>query len=176
MFNGMLGVLIGFFLLLYGQRFFWLAAGFIAFLFGWQISSGLLGGGWLTFFLALGLGVGLTWLTVRFLRVVAYLLAFLAGAFVLVYLFNLIGIELNRYLLVLFGGLMGVVAIGLAFDWALILFTAWAGTVTIMTGVHEWITLEGALANVIFGLLLILGVLWQGSGKLKIKSLRRAWG
>ncbi len=175
-FNGVLGVLIGFFLLLFGRRFFWLAAGLIAFLFGWQVISNVIGGGWLTFFLALGFGAGLTWLAVRFIRLVAYLLAFLGGAFVFTYVNGYLGLEVNRYLLILLGGILGVAILWAAFDWVLILVTAWAGTTTIMISVHEWITLEGVVLNVVLWLLLLFGVVWQGGEKLRFSSVHRAFG
>lgn len=176
MFDSFLGLLIGLFLLLFGQRFFWLAAGFIAFLFGWQIISNLIGDGWLSFLLGIMVGITFAWLAVRFIRVVAYILAFLIGAFVFTVLFEILGLELNTLLLVLFGGIVGVIVVGMAFDWALILFTAWAGTSTIMIGLQQWVTLSGALASITFGLMLLLGVVWQSSWKLKIGALRRVWG
>lgn len=176
MIAGGLGVLIGFFLLMFGQRFFWLTAGFVAFLYGWKVLSDLFGSGWITFLLAMGLGLGLTWLAVRFIRVVAYLLGFLVGAIVSINLSNILGFEFHLYLLILLGGFIGIAIMAMAFEWALVLFTAWAGTAMIMVGVREWIHPEGVLASIVFGLLMLLGVLWQGLGKLKIKSLHRVWG
>jgi hypothetical protein len=164
MFEGILVIFAGLLLLFFGKRLFWLAAALIAFLFGWQLFGNLFGPG-ISLILAGVLGIVFAWLAVKFVRIAAYIVGFLAGAVGLLFLVGVFGIEFNQLLLALIGGALGLILVSAAFDWGLILITAWAGASAVSFGLQkqDWLTVSGTIETVIFFGLLILGVVWQAS-------------
>jgi hypothetical protein len=163
MLEGILGIVAGLLLLLAGRRFFWLAAALVAFLFAWNLVAALFGGGWLALVIGVVAGVVFAWLATRFIKIVAYFLAFFAGAVGLPYLVGLFGINMSWLLLALIGGVLGLVLIAFAFDWGLILLTAWAGASAVSNGLQNWLSLGSSIATVIFLVLLVVGVVVQAS-------------
>lgn len=163
MLENILGILAGLLLLLAGKRFFWLAAGLVAFLFGWNLVEALFGGGLLAIVIGLVAGVVFAWLATRFIKIVAYFLAFFAGAVGLPFLVGLFGIDMSWLLLALIGGVLGLVLIAFAFDWGLILLTAWAGASAVSGNLQTWLSLGSTIATVLFLVLLVVGVVVQAS-------------
>ena len=164
MFEGILVIFAGLLLLFFGKRLFWLAAALIAFLFGWQLFGNLFGPG-ISLILAGVLGIVFAWLAVKFVRIATYIVGFLAGAVGLLFLVGVFGIEFNQFLLALIGGVLGVILVSAAFDWGLILITAWVGASAVSFGLQkqDWLTISGTIETAIFFGLLILGVVWQAS-------------
>ena len=167
MFEGILVICAGLLLLFFGKRLFWLAAALIAFLFGWQFFGNFPIPDTFTIILAGVLGIVFAWLAVKFVRIAAYIVGFLAGAVGLLFLVGVFGIEFNQLLLALIGGALGLILVSAAFDWGLILITAWAGASAVSFGLQkqEWLTISGTIETAIFFGLLILGVVWQASRK-----------
>ena len=109
-----LSLAAGVLLLLAGRRLFWLAVGMAACLLSWRALASLLGSGWLPLALSVLAGLACAWLTVRFVRTVALLTGFLAGAMLLPAGANLLGIETGWYALALAGGLAAGLAIAIS--------------------------------------------------------------
>ena len=166
MLDGIIALVAGLLLLFFGKRLFWLAAALVAFLFGYQLFGNLLGPG-LSLLLAVILGIVFAWLAIKFIKWAAYFIAFLAGAIALPYLMGIFGIEMTWFILALIGGAIGLILVAVAFDWGLILITAWAGASAITFGLQQWLTLDGTFGTVIFLVLMVVGVLWQASQRRK---------
>jgi hypothetical protein len=166
MFEGMIAFIAGLVLLFFGKRMFWLAAALVAFLFGWQLFGEILGPG-LSFLLAIVLGVLFAWVAIKFIRIAVYFVGFLAGAIALPYLMGVFGVEMSWLILALIGGAIGLILIAVAFDWGLILITAWAGASAITFGLNQWVTLDGTLGTAIFLVLMVAGIFWQSANRRK---------
>jgi hypothetical protein len=166
MLDGIIALVAGMLLLFYGKRLFWLAAALIAFLFGWQLFGNLLGPG-LSLILAGVLGIVFAWLAIKFVKIAAYIVGFLAGAVALPFLMGIFGLDMSWFILALIGGAIGLILVAVAFDWGLILITAWAGASAISFALQNWVSMSGTFATVVFLVLMIVGVLWQASRKRK---------
>lgn len=162
--DGIIALVVGLLLLVSGKRLFWLAAALVAFLFGWQLFGNLLGPG-LSVVIAIIMGVIFAWLAVKFIRMAAYFVCFLAGAVALPFLVGIFGVDMSWFLLALIGGAIGLIVVAVAFDWGLILLTTWAGASAITFAIQKWISLDGTLGTVIFLVLMVLGIFWQASSR-----------
>ena len=166
MLDGIIALVAGVLLLFYGKRLFWLAAALVAFLFGWQLFGNLLGPG-LSLVLAAVLGIVFAWLAVKFVKIAAYIVGFLAGAVALPFLMGIFGVE-SWFILALIGGAIGLILVAVAFDWGLILITAWAGASAISFALQNWVTtMSGTFSTVVFLVLMVVGVFWQASRRRK---------
>jgi hypothetical protein len=164
--GGILALVAGILLLFYGRRLFWLAAALIAFLFSWQFLSNFSDPNTLILVVSVVAGVVFAWLAIKFVRIAAYVIGFLAGAVSFYFLADLFGLEINFLLLVLIGGVVGLVLILAAFDWGLILLTAWAGASAVMIGLRDLLNFEDiTFGTVLLTALMILGIGWQASRK-----------
>lgn len=164
MLDGIIALIVGALLLFYGKRLFWLAAALVAFLFGWQLFGGLIGPAW-SLVLAVVLGIVFAWLAIKFIRIAAYIVGFLAGAVALPLLMGTFGVDMNLLFLAGIGGAIGLILVAVAFDWGLILITAWAGASAVTFAFENWVSLDGTLNTVIFLVLMVVGVFWQASRK-----------
>ena len=166
MFDGMVALIAGLLLLFFGKRLFWLAAGLVAFLFGYQLFGNLFGVGW-SLLVGLILGIIFAWLSIKFIKMAAYLVAFLAGAIALPFLMGVFGIDMSWLVIAIIGGAIGLILVAVAFDWGLIVITAWAGASAVTFGLQQWLTLDGTFGTVIFLVLMVLGIFWQASRRRK---------
>ncbi|MBE9474380.1 MAG: hypothetical protein IMY85_05775 [Chloroflexi bacterium] len=166
MLDGIIALVAGVLLLFYGKRLFWLAAALVAFLFGWQLFGNLLGPE-LSLILAGVLGIVFAWLAIKFVKIAAYIVGFLAGAVALPFLVGIFGLDMNWFFLALIGGAIGLILVAVAFDWGLILITAWAGASAISFALQNWVSMSGTFATVVFLVLMIVGVFWQASRRRK---------
>jgi hypothetical protein len=164
--TGIIALVAGLLLLFFGKRLFWLAAGLVAFLFGYQLFGNLFGVWW-SLLIGVILGIIFAWLSIKFVKMAAYFIAFLAGAIALPFLMGIFGIEMSWFFLALIGGAIGLILVAVAFDWGLILITAWAGASAVTFGLKQWWTLDGTFGMVIFLVLMVVGVLWQASQRRK---------
>ena len=160
--SGVIAIVAGLLLLLFGKRLFWLAAGLVAFLFGYQLFGNLFSIWW-SLFLGLILGIIFAWLAIKFIKMATYFVAFLAGAIALPFLVGMFDVEMSWFILALIGGAIGLILVAFAFDWGLILITAWAGASAVTFGVRQWWELDGTFGTVIFLVLMVVGVFWQAS-------------
>jgi NADH:ubiquinone oxidoreductase subunit 3 (subunit A) len=60
-----------------------------------------------------------------------------------------------------------LILVAVAFDWGLILITAWAGASAISFALQNWVSMSGTLGTVVFLALMIVGVFWQASRRRK---------
>jgi hypothetical protein len=164
MLDGIIAFVAGALLLFFGKRLFWLAAALVAFLFGWQLFGDLLGPG-LSLVLAVVLGIIFAWLAIKFIRIAAYIVGFLAGAVALPLLMGTFGVDMSGLFLAGIGGAIGLILVAIAFDWGLILITAWAGASAMTFALENWGMFGGTLNTVIFLVLMVVGVFWQASRK-----------
>jgi hypothetical protein len=162
-FEGMIGVVTGIILLFWGRRMFWLAAGLLAFLFGWQFLQNFFGDGSFPILAGIVLGILFAWLAVRFIKTIAFIVAFLAGALALPYFLGIFGVDFSWVWIALIGGLLGLVVIATAFNWGVVLLTAWVGASSISGGLKGSLDLSEAVAGLIFISLLLLGIVYQVS-------------
>jgi hypothetical protein len=164
--DGFIALVAGGLLLFFGKRLFWLAAALVAFLFSWQLIGDLLGPMW-SFILAVVLGIVFAWLAIKFIRIAVYIVAFLAGASALPLLMGTFGVDMSGLFLAVIGGAIGLILVAVAFDWGLILITAWAGASAVTFALEKWVSFGGGFSTVIFLVLMIVGLLWQASRKRK---------
>ena len=170
MLDGLIALVVGVLLLFFGKRLFWLAAALVAFLLGWQLFGELLGPGFylLSLVLAVVLGIVFAWLAIKFIRIAAYIVGFLAGAAALSLLMGVFEIDMSGLFLAGIGGAIGLILGAIPHDWGLILITAWAGASAVVFGLEKWMEPGDSLvATVIFFVLLIVGIFWQASRRRK---------
>ena len=168
MLNGILALVAGLLLLFFGRRLFWLAAALIAFLFVWQFLENLFGPGPISLLVAGVVGIVFAWLAVKFIKIATYIIGFLAGAVALPFLVGIFGFDISWFILALIGGVIGVIIVAVAFDWGLILITAWAGASAVSFALQNWMTVSETFDTVIFFGLLIVGIGWQASRRRKM--------
>lgn len=165
-----INILLGIGLLFAGRRLFWLfvaAAGFVA---GVQFTQQAWAGANEGLAIIVGLFVGILFaLLAVFLRVVAIWIAgFLAGGSILVSLAGMFGLDSGAlmWLVYLVGGIIGVILVGVLFDWAIITLSSLAGASLII----PVLDIGPGLARVAFLILVIIGVVVQGSALRKEKE------
>lgn len=164
MFEGLLALVAGLLLLFFGRKLFWLAAALVAFLFSWQFLLNFFEPNTFIFIGSIVVAVIFAWLALRFVRITAYIIGFLAGAVTFYLIADLFSLNFNFLLLILIGGIVGVVMILAAFDWGLILLTAWAGASAVMVGLRNWLDFEDTLFGTVLLIgLMIVGIGWQAS-------------
>lgn len=164
--DGIIAIFAGLLLLLFGKQLFWLAAGLVAFLFGYQLFGDFFGVWW-SLLIGLILGILFAWLSIKFIKIATFFVAFLAGAIALPFLMGIFGVEMSWFFLALIGGVIGIILVAFAFDWGLILATSWAGASALTFGFQQWLTLDGTFGTLIFLVLMVLGVFWQASQRRK---------
>ena len=166
MLDGIIALVAGGLLLFFGKRLFWLAAALVAFLFGWQLFGDLLGPMW-SLIVAVILGIIFAWLAIKFIRIAAYIVGFLAGAAALPLLAGTFGVDMSGLVLAIIGGAIGLILVAVAFDWGLILITAWAGASAVTFALQNWVSWGDSFSTIVFLVLMIVGVLWKASRKRK---------
>jgi hypothetical protein len=164
-----LSIAAGLLLLFAGRRFFWLAAGLVAFLFTFSLFEALFGGGLFGFIAAIIAGAVLAWLATRFIRIVGYIIGALAGAVGLPIFLGFFGINFGWLLMALAGAAIGFLLMLFLFDWGILLLTAWAGANAVAGNVEQWFRLGATLATIVFVVLLVLGVAVQ-AGQMRGKK------
>lgn len=162
--DGIIALIAGLVLLFFGKRMFWLAAALVAFLFGWQLFGNLLEPG-VTLLLAVVLGIVFAWLAIKFIKMATYFIAFLAGAVALPFLLGIFGIDMSWFILALIGGVIGLILVAVAFNWGLILLTAWAGASAIIFGLRQWLPLDSTFGTLVFLALMAVGIFFQAAGR-----------
>lgn len=156
-----LSIVAGLVLLFAGRRFFWLAAALVAFLFTYSLFDELFGGGLLGLVVAIVLAAIFAWLAIKFIKIVGYIVGALAGAAGLPIFLSFIGLNPNWLLYALIGAVIGFVIMVLAFDWGLILLTAWLGANAVAGNINTFITLGATITMILLAILFVAGVIVQ---------------
>jgi hypothetical protein len=155
-------VLVGAALLFFGRRAFWLfvaGAGFVA---GLSLANNFLQGPE-AIGVIIGIGIGLlAALLALFLQRFAISLGgFLVGGYIALQLLPMLNIDGGWWATVvtfIIGGIIGVFLVGMFLDWALISLSSLAGASLI----SEALNLSSGLGMVVFVILVVIGVVFQG--------------
>lgn len=152
-------IVLGGALLVLGRRLFWLFVAAIGFLTGLRFAAGLFGdqSEWLGVVLGVILGVAGAGLAVLFQRLAIGVAGFLAGAYVLLSVLEIFGLEGSTWTLValLAGGIGGAVLMYIIFDWALIVLSSIAGANLVLEGLQpETISMVWLLVLVGLGIII----------------------
>ncbi len=158
----LLNVVLGGALLVVGRKLFWLFVAGIGFVTGILLVNRFFHGSELITILA-GLVLGVIFaLLAIFLELIAIGIAgFLGGGYVFLSLASVLGLDKGIMSAIAFilGGIIGVVLIAVLFDWALISISSLAGAAMIVGAIR----LTPSTASVVFIVLLLAGVLIQGT-------------
>jgi len=169
---GILNVVFGGALLLFGRKLFWLFVGALGFVVGIQVATRFFHGSELVTIVA-GLVLGIIFaLLAIFLESIAIAIAgFLGGGYILLNITALFGLDkgVATWLAFIIGGIIGLILVSILFDWALIIISSLAGASMVVSGFNFGI----ATGGLIFLVLLIVGVLIQASELRKNGSRRR---
>jgi len=165
----LINLLLGAGLLILGRKLFWLfiaAGGFVA---GVTLATRFLNGPeWLILVIGIITGIVFAVLSV-FLRAFAIWLAgFFLGGSIFSTFAAALGIDGSGWagwVIYIIGGIVGVILVSVLFDWALITLSSFAGAALIVDGLN----VVGSGSGVIFFILLIVGVVIQGTMLLREK-------
>jgi hypothetical protein len=158
----LLSIVAGLLLLFAGRKFFWLAAGLAAFVFGMNLFQAMFKDvGLLGLIISVIGGVVLGWLAVKFIKMVGYIVGALAGAAALPLLLALFGITWNWLLMALIGALIGFLLVRFFFDWGLIIMTAWIGANSVVSSLNGMVKLGTFITSIGFLILMVAGILTQ---------------
>jgi hypothetical protein len=167
----LINVLLGGGLLLAGRKLFWLFVGAIGFVTGMQLASNFWQGPE-SLAIIFGLIVGVIFaLLAIFLQTIAIGIAgFFAGGFVLTALAGIVGLDTGTFnwIIYVIGGIIGLVVVIYLFDWAIITLSSLAGASLL---VQSFVP-QGGAGGVIFAILVIIGVVVQGSVLRSERSVR----
>jgi hypothetical protein len=158
----LLSIVAGLLLLFAGRKFFWLAAGLAAFVFGMNLFQAMFKDvGLLGLIISVIGGVVLGWLAVKFIKMVGYIVGALAGAAALPLLLALFGISWNWLLMALIGALIGFLLVRFFFNWGLIIMTAWIGANSVVSSLNGMVKLGSLITSIGFLILMVAGILSQ---------------
>ncbi len=159
----LLNALLGAALLVTGRKLFWFFVGAIGFVIGVELTSRFWQGRSEVLMIIVGLGVGLIFaLLAIFLQSVAIGAAgFFGGGYVLLGLAAFFGLDRGALTWIAFvlGGVLGVILVGVLFDWAVITLSSLAGASMIVGALN----LERITGGVILLILFVIGVAVQGA-------------
>ena len=152
---GVLNIFVGIALLILGRKLFWLFVACVGFAVGFTYAQQLWGTQSALMILVIALVLGLigALLAIFLQRVAIGLAGFVAGGYITVAVMNLIGLEGDPFLWLLYviGGIIGALLLFFMFDWALIALSSIIGAALIIQQLEFSPTLKMTL---FFGLLL----------------------
>jgi hypothetical protein len=157
-----LNVVLGGTLLVLGRKLFWLFVAAIGFVIGIQVATRFFHGSELiTIVAGLVLGIIFALLAIFVESLAIGIAGVLGGGYVLLSIAALFGLDRGAatWIAFILGGIIGVALIAFLFDWALISISSLAGASMIVGGLH----FGASIGSVVFLVLLIAGVLIQGS-------------
>ena len=161
LYDPLINFLIGFFLLLFGQQFFWIFSVIIAFLYGFNLTEIFLPDLSLKTMIISGIICGFLGgvIGVTFRPFAIFVISILSGGFIGMHIYPafLYNIEIIYLPSVIIGTLIAVLLFTLSFDWALIILSSFIGTMFVFAPLYE-----GANSQIIgFIALFISGVALQ---------------
>lgn len=156
-------LILGAALLTLGRRLFWLFVAAIGFVAGLRFANELLTDqpAWVGIMLGLIVGLVAAGLAVLFQRFAIGLAGFLAGAYVLLAVLEIFGLEGSTWTLValLAGGIAGALLMFALFDWALILLSSITGADLIVGEIGpESLSTLWLLVLVVLGIVIQAGI------------------
>jgi hypothetical protein len=153
-------LVIGIALLTMGRRLFWLFIAVVGFYFGLMIASRFLGNFEGTALpVAIILAVGGAVLAFFVQRLALGAAGFLIGGYLALTLLAPDTMEFGLPMVAIFfaGGLIGALLVALIFDWALVILTAFTGTVLIV----DSLPLQPPLLTLLFAIIFLVGLAFQ---------------
>jgi hypothetical protein len=163
-------ILAGLVLLFTGRKVIWLAAALVAFLFVYTFLQRFVGAGGISLFAAIMIALVFSWLAIRFVKTIGFLIGALAGALALPFLLGLFGVQSSVWILALIGAVIGIILVSVAFDWGMIIMTAWLGANAVVNQAPNFLAISAGVSSVVLIVLLIAGIAVQAG---LTKSLRR---
>jgi hypothetical protein len=164
-----LEIVVGLAVLLMGRELYWLFVGGAGFALGANLASRFLVGpsGWVTLLIALSAGLVGALIALFLQRVAVAIAGFLAGGYLVISLLDTVGWgeALPSWALFVAGGVIGVLAIALLFEWALIVLSSLVGAAL----VAQAIPLRTLVQVMLFVILLAVGV----SAQLRLMRRKR---
>jgi hypothetical protein len=158
-----INLVLGGALLLAGRKLFWLFVGAAGFVTGIQLATRFWQGPeLLAIVVGLVLGIIFALLAIFLQALVIGIAGFLIGGYILTVLATMIGIDVSgaaTWIVYIIGGILGLILVSFLFDWALITLSSLAGASLIIQSFPP----GGAVGGLFFFILVILGVLVQGS-------------
>ncbi len=165
-------ILGGTVLLAFGRKIFWLFVAAIGFFAGLDLASRYLHvkPDWLTFVIALAVGLLGALLAYFFQKLAIAVAGFLAGAYIIARFASQLAVQLKipEWLIILIGGFIGIFLISIIFEWALTILSSLAGAILIVDGFK----LAGLIAIIIGLLLFVVGLVFQTSLNRRSRSRR----
>lgn len=168
----LVNILVGAALLFFGRRAFWLfiaGAGFVA---GLSLANRFLQGPE-AIGVIIGIGIGLlaALLAVFLQRFAISLAGFLVGGYIALQVLPMLSLDGGgaTWLAFIIGGVIGVILVGMFLDWALISLSTLAGASLI----SDALNLNSGLGMVVFVILVVAGVVFQGRELRGDRSKRR---
>ena len=155
-----LQVIAGLALLILGRRLFWLALAALGFVAGMTYSSEFLPGQSETAALLIGLAAGVigALLAVFMQKIAIGAAGFLAGGYLVLGLFRLIGAEPSAFGFIV-GGIVGLILIYPLFDWGLIILSSLAGALILV----QTLDAARAVSAIVFGVVFVFGLIIQSA-------------
>lgn len=128
-------IIIGIVLLVAGRNLFWLLVGMVGFVAGYSLASNWLSGTepWVGLLIGILAGFAGAWLAHAFQHLMISIAGFLVGGWALLKVMDWIqvGASFPDWAVFGVGGLIGLLLVAVAFDWALILLSSIGGAVLI---------------------------------------------
>ena len=155
----LINVILGGALLLAGRKLFWLFVGAVGFVTGLQLATSFWQGPeGLALVFGLIIGVIFALLAIFMQTITIGIAGFLAGGFILNAIAGMIGLDAGLIIYII-GGLIGLALVIFLFDWAIITLSSLAGASLVVQAFLP----EGGAGGIIFTVLLLIGVVVQGS-------------
>jgi hypothetical protein len=158
-----INLLLGGALLVAGRKLFWLFVGAAGFVTGIQLATRFWqGSDVLIIIVGLVVGVIFALLAIFLQAILIGIAGFLTGGYVFSMLATTLGIDVTgamTWIIYIIGGVLGVILVSILFDWALITLSSLAGAALIVQAFY----LQGAAGGLLFFILFIAGVIFQGS-------------
>jgi hypothetical protein len=156
-----INLILGIGLLLVGRKLFWLfvaAAGFFA---GVELINRFWNGPeWLSIVVGLVVGLLFALLALGLKTIAISIAGFFLGGSALLSLASAFGIERGLLIFYIIGGVLGIIFIGIFFDWALIIISSLAGA----SMIAQTLDMQRAIfSGVIFIILLLIGIVVQSN-------------
>jgi hypothetical protein len=150
-------LILGIMLVLSGRKLFWLFVGGMGFIISLSLALQIFSGQprWMLVIFAIIVGIVGAFLTIFLEKAAVILGGFLAGAYLLAGLANVLNLgHTFGWLPYLVGGIMGSVLVAAVLEWSLIVLSSLVGTILVMEAVNLGPGLAGAAGI----LLLLVGI------------------
>jgi hypothetical protein len=160
-----LNVVVGIILLAAGKKLYWFMVAIVGFVIGMAVATQYLQTDpyWLIYIVGLVAGIIAAAFGIFLQRLAIALVGFLAGGYGASYVAGLANIKAEpfNWMAFVIGGIVGLLLVASAFDWALYILSCWAGATLITRTVTGGIGMNESLGLVVFFTLFVLGMVLQ---------------